>query len=101
MKRILTAVAVALFASAALPGCVIAPAPPGYEVDVAPPLPGMVVLGDDPYYYHGGYHYYYHDDRWHYARSRGGPWRELPRDRWPRETRFRGHGGGWGEHEHH
>ena len=99
MKRILTIMAVALFASVALPGCFVAPGPPEYEVDVAPPLPAVVELDAEPYYVHGGYHYYYHDNRWQYARSRGGPWRELPRSHWPRETRFRGGGRGEGGYE--
>lgn len=99
MKRMLMIMALALSVPAAMSGCFVAAEPPEYGVEVAPALPDVVELGPEPYYVYGGYHYYYHDDRWHYAREHGGPWRELPRNRWPRETRFRGGGEGWREHE--
>lgn len=87
MHRIRYAVALATLL---LGACVVAPAP-GYVV--APALPVVVELGVEPYYYHGGFYYYYHDDRWSYAQDRGGPWRDLPRDRYPREVRLRDHHG--------
>jgi len=55
----------------------------------APPLPPLVVLESEPYYVHQGYHYNYRNDHWYYSRSRNGPWSSLPRDRYPRETRYR------------
>lgn len=94
MKRVRRAGAVLLMALAVSGGCVIAPGPPDYGEVVAPPLPAIVELGEEPYYVGHGYHYYYHDERWHYARDRRGPWRELPRTHWPKETRFRGRGAG-------
>lgn len=87
MKRWVLA---ALFAVLLLAGCVIAPGPPGYEVEVAPPLPAIIELDVEPYYFQGGYYYYYHDSRWDYSRSRRGPWLELPRSHWPREIRRKG-----------
>jgi len=87
MKR---AMLVASCSALMLTGCVVAAGPGGYDVEVAPPLPAVIVLDPDPYYFHGGYYYYYHDNRWDYSRSRRGPWTELPRSRWPKEIRRRG-----------
>lgn len=89
MKRILPAVLLGVFL---LVGCVVRSGYRG-EAVIVPALPSIVVLEDEPYYYHGGYYYYYHDDRWSYSNSRSGPWVELPRDRYPNETRFKGRGG--------
>lgn len=86
MKRMLLVV---LFAASILSGCVVATAPPGYEVDVAPPLPAVIELGVEPYYYQSGYYYFHQNDRWHYSKSRNGPWMELPRSHWPKEIRRR------------
>ncbi|MHB8828614.1 MAG: hypothetical protein ACYC6Q_03660 [Syntrophales bacterium] len=47
---------------------------------------------EDPYYAYGGYHYYYNNDQWYYSRSRGGPWVDLPRDRYPKEVRYKDKG---------
>jgi len=62
------------------------------SVRVVPPLPALVVLETEPYYVCQGFHYYYRDNRWFYAQSRGGPWVTLPRDCYPRETRYRNSG---------
>jgi hypothetical protein len=98
MKKMLSLVIAALLASYTFTGCVVAPGPPDYYgEEIAPPLPTIVELGDDPYYFHDGYHYRYQNEHWHYARERSGPWRELPRSHWPREVRHsggEGHGGG-------
>lgn len=72
-----------------LAACVMVPAQHGEGVVIAPALPAVVELVD-PYYSYGGFIYYYHGDRWSYSKSRSGPWNDLPRDRYPRETRFRG-----------
>ncbi len=96
-------VLVALCAALMLTACVIAPAPPGYEVEVAPPLPPVIDLGVEPYYYHSGYYYFYDHDYWRYSRSKSGPWQELPRSHWPKEIRRHGgeeHRGGEFRHEH-
>jgi hypothetical protein len=76
-----------------LSACVVTPA---YEpgVVVAPALPLVVELGVEPYYYHGGYYYYYHNRSWSYSHARSGPWRALPRDRYPREIRYKDRGRG-------
>jgi hypothetical protein len=89
MKRILLAVLLAVFL---IVGCVVAPGPRGSGVVLVPPLPTIVVLEEEPYYYHSGYHYYYQNDRWSYSKSRSGPWVELPRDRYPKEVKFKGRG---------
>jgi len=101
MKRISVAVllAVFLFAGFLFAGCVVAPGHRGSGVVVVPALPSVVVLESEPYYYHGGYHYFYQNDRWSYSRSRSGPWVELPRDRYPKETRFKGRGDDRGKGE--
>jgi hypothetical protein len=62
----------------------------GGEVVVAPALPDIVILETDPYYYHSGHHYHYRNNAWYWSKSRSGPWKELPRDRWPKETRWKG-----------
>lgn len=79
-----------LLAGLLLAGCVVAPADRDYDVVVAPALPVIVEFDVYPFYY-GGFYYYYHDhDRvWRYSRSRTGPWKELPRDRYPREVRYK------------
>ena len=77
-----------------LTGCLVTSRHHGEEVYMAPPLPAIVVLETEPYYVQGGYHYHYRDNGWYYSRSRSGPWNSLPRDRYPRETRYqRGNSG--------
>src|SRR5512143_3159371 len=92
---------VALLAAPLLTACVVTPADYGPGYAVAPALPLIVELGADPYYYHGGYYYYYINNRWSYSNAKTGPWRDLPRDRYPREVRHRGggddHGRGHGD----
>ena len=65
------------------------PGPYGGPVVMAPPLPMIVELETEPYYVHQGYQYYYRNDGWFYSRQRGGPWLVLPRDRYPREVRYK------------
>lgn len=81
-----------LLGASLLWGCLVVPGPHGPEV-VVPRLPPIVELVD-PFYFYGGFYYYYHDDRWSYGRSRSGPWTDLPRGHYPRETRWKGRGGG-------
>ncbi len=80
-------------------GCMVGPGHRGSAVVVVPALPSIVVLEGEPYYYQGGYHYHYQNNRWFYSNSRRGPWAELPRDRYPKEVRFknRGHERGRGD----
>ena len=74
-----------------LTACMVAPRRGG-GLEIIPILPVTVELEvEQPYYVQGGYHYFYSNDRWHYATSRNGPWAELPRSHWPRETKWRGH----------
>ncbi len=54
-------------------GCVVAAGPHGASIGIAPPLPAVVELEEDPYYVHGDFYYYYNNDRWYYSRSRGAP----------------------------
>jgi hypothetical protein len=93
MKKLWIAVLLAALLSA---GCVMTAGPHGASLAIAPPLPVVVELAD-PYYFHGDFHYYYNNDRWYYSRSRGGPWVDLPRDRYPKEVRHRGKGGDQGQ----
>lgn len=87
-----------IFAAIMSVSCVATVGPHGSSVAIAPPLPLTVELVD-PYYVHGGYHYYYNSDRWYYSQSRSGPWIDLPRDRYPREVRYKGGSGerDWGD----
>ena len=74
-----------------LNACVFVPAGRhGSGVVLVPPLPAIVVLEDEPYYYNSGYYYYYNNDRWFYSHERRGPWVDLPRGHYPKETRFKG-----------
>jgi hypothetical protein len=89
-KSLLAAPLAALLLSA----CVVAPTGRGHEVGLGigitvPALPLIVELGSEPYYSQGGYVYYYENNRWRYAQSRSGPWVELPRSHYPKETRYR------------
>ncbi|KAF0164244.1 MAG: hypothetical protein FD157_2198 [Rhodocyclaceae bacterium] len=81
---------VAPLAALLLSACVVAPAGHGPGMVVAPALPMIVELGTEPYYYQGGYHYYYQNNVWRYSNSRSGPWTDLPRNHYPKETRFKG-----------
>lgn len=80
-----------LLATVLLAGCVVAPVDRDYDVVVAPPLPVVVEFDAYPYYYYDGFYYSYHDrDRiWRYSHYKNGPWRELPRDRYPKEIRYK------------
>ena len=96
MKRICLAVLLGVFLFV---GCVVGPGRHGSGMVVVPALPSIVVLETEPYYFHSGYHYHYQNDRWYYSNARSGPWAELPRDRYPKEVRYkgRGHEGGGGD----
>lgn len=72
-----------------LSACVVAPAGRGPGMVVVPALPLVVELGAEPYYYQSGYYYFYDNNRWRYSNSRTGPWADLPRSHYPRETRFK------------
>lgn len=84
-----------------LSACVVAPADHPHGVVVAPALPSVVVLEAEPYYFQHGYYYYYDNHHWRYSSSRSGPWTDLPRSHYPKETRFKGRGDGRGRgHDH-
>jgi hypothetical protein len=88
MKRIWLGVLLAAFLLAA---CAVRTGYRG-EAVIVPALPSIVVLEEEPYFHHSGYHYHYQNNVWFYSNSRSGPWRELPRDRYPKEVRFKGRG---------
>ena len=75
--------------SVMLAGCLIVPGYQGRGVVLVPALPVVVELGPEPYYVQDGYYYYYQNNAWYYAHSRGGPWVVLPRDRYPKEVKFK------------
>lgn len=82
-----------LVAVSLLTGCVVLPGGRDHRSDgfmIAPILPPLVVLDTEPFYFYSGFHYHYTNDRWLYSRSRKGPWAELPRDRYPKDVRFKG-----------
>jgi hypothetical protein len=85
---------VAPLAAFLLSACVVAPADHGRGVVLAPALPLIVELDVEPFYYQRGYHYYYSNNSWRYSNSRSGPWTDLPRSHYPRETRFKGRADG-------
>lgn len=88
MKRIVITILIGI----SLAACVAVPTGRhghGGGVMVVPLLPSIVVLGAEPYYFQDGYHYHYNNGRWFYARSRSGPWVDLPRDHYPKEVRFK------------
>jgi hypothetical protein len=93
MKKILSlsVVAVALMAA-----CAVVPSGRHGELALIPLLPPLVVLDTEPYYFQGGVHYYYSNDAWYYSKSRSGPWTDLPRGHYPKETRYKGREGGQG-----
>ena len=97
MKKLSLALLLGALLSAA---CVLTAGPYGAGVAIAPPLPIVVELSD-PYYEHGGYYYHYDNYHWYYSKSRGGPWSDLPRDRYPREVRYKGQGHGQGHGRGH
>lgn len=70
--------------------CAVVPVGRHGSLTLVPLLPPLVVLDSEPYYSHGGYYYHYRNDAWYYSKSRSGPWDDLPRDHYPKETRFRG-----------
>lgn len=78
------------FTALMLSACIISPDHHRDGVVVAPALPVVVELDVEPYYYQRGYYYYYDHDIWRYSNSRNGPWSNLPRSHYPRETRFKG-----------
>jgi hypothetical protein len=79
---------IAPIAALVLSACVVGPAGYGSGVMVAPPLPLVVELGVDGFYFQSGFYYFYDNNTWRYASSRSGPWSDLPRSHYPRETRF-------------
>lgn len=89
----------ALLAALLPTACYVVPADRGPDYVVAPALPVIVELDVEPYYYHGGYYYYYHDHNWSYSHAKKGPWKALPRDRYPREVRHRGRDGRDGDRD--
>ena len=84
-----------------LSACVLVPADHGSEMAVVPALPLIVELGVEPYYYQRGYFYHYDNNSWRYSNSRSGPWADLPRSHYPRETRFKGRADGRGGDRDH
>lgn len=92
MRRILLTAA---FGLSILAGCIVYSGPQGSGVVVAP-LPAVVELDIDPFYFYRGFYYHYHDDHhWSYSPHREGPWKELPRGHYPKETKWKKKGPGW------
>ena len=78
-----------LFMPFLLAGCLWVPGPRAEGMILVPALPPVVVLEAEPYYVQGGYHYHYQNNGWYYSNSRSGPWAPLPRDRYPKEVRYK------------
>jgi hypothetical protein len=103
MKRFLV---VEMLAITLVAGCMVGPGPNGSTelgvgLVVVPALPSVVVLEAEPYYQHADYYYYYQGDRWSYSRSRSGPWTDLPRDRYPKEVKYKNQGNHGEKGENH
>lgn len=77
-----------IFAAFTSVSCVAAVRPYGADVAVAPHLPIVVELVDS-YYVYSGYHYHYHQNRWYYSKTKDRHWKHLPKERYPREVRFK------------
>lgn len=87
MKKFVFAALSGLFL---ITGCLMYAGPQGSGVMVVPPLPAIVELDMDPFFFHSGFYYHYHDDNhWTYSPSRNGPWKELPRGHYPKETKWK------------
>lgn len=84
-----------IIATMMLGACIVSPGHRGeVGVYIAPPLPPLVVLEyPDEFYYYNDYYYHYRGNDWYYSRSKSGPWNNLPRDRHPREVRYKNRGG--------
>ena len=81
---------VALLAALLPTACYVVPTDRGSDYVEAPALPVVVELGLEPYFFYSGFYYYYDNDRrWNYSHAKTGPWKNLPRDRYPREIRFK------------
>ena len=80
----------ALIIACLMSGCAIGFGRHG-EVVVVPALPYTVEVDADQYYYQNGYYYHYNGSVWYYSERKEGPWRDLPRDHYPREVRHQGH----------
>jgi hypothetical protein len=93
MKK--TSLCMVIFATLLLTACVIAPSHRGEGgVVIAPALPAVVELEfPDALYFYSDYYYHYRDNDWYYSHSKNGPWNNLPRDRHPREIRYKNRGG--------
>lgn len=85
MKKVILST---LIAASLLTACAVVPGRHGQPV-IVPLLPPVVLFDAEPYYVQGGFHYHYLNNRWYYARSRSGPWLDLPRDHYPKEVRFK------------
>jgi hypothetical protein len=94
MNRMLV---VASLAALLLGACIVTPADRGARLVVPPPLPVIVEFDVEPFYYQSGYYYHYDNNRWRYSNSRSGPWTDLPRSHYPKETRYKGRGDGRGK----
>jgi hypothetical protein len=94
MKRIM----ILLIAVSLLTACAVVPGgryghPSGEVMVVAPILPSVVVLDIEPFYFYSDFHYHYAKKGWYYSKSRSGPWYKLPKNRYPKEVKYKGKGG--------
>jgi hypothetical protein len=87
MKKII----ILIFAATMLISCIVSPGHRGEGgVVIAPALPVVVELEfPDQLYFYNDYYYHYKDNDWYYSRSKEGQWNHLPRDRHPREVRYK------------
>lgn len=97
MNRIVNA---ALLSALILTGCVVATGDRDHDVVVAPALPMIVEFDVEPIYFYRGFYYHYneHDHIWRYSRYERGPWNNLPRDRYPKEVRYKHRDDRGGDH---
>lgn len=86
MKKLLIVVPLAALL---LSACILSPSRHGSGMVLAPALPPIVELDVEPFYFQSGYYYHYDNNNWRYSKSRSGPWAELPRSHYPKETKFK------------
>jgi len=83
MKKLFLAL---IFGGLSCTSCVTAVGPYGASLAVGPSLPGPVEVVD-LHYFHDNHGYSDNrNKRWYDSKFKGGHWKDLPRDRYPREV---------------
>ena len=68
------------------PRIVPGPLPPGVKKTLSP-LPPLLIRSGRPIYFYNNRYYYFWQGGWYFSRKRTGPWRSLPVEFYPKETK--------------